>query len=271
MTSGPDRQGPAAGEALVLCYHAVSSDWDAELAVTPAGLAAQLELLLRRGYRGVTFSDAAAGRGGSRALAVTFDDGYRSVLDSARPILARLGIPGTVFVVTDLVGGGAMSWPGIDRWIGSAHEPELVPMSWPELRSLAAEGWEIGSHTRTHPRLTSLDDESLDDELRTSRGVCSEEVGVECNALAYPYGADDERVAEAARGAGYGVAASLPSRLTGSTLRWPRIGIYRRDTLPRFRLKVAPAMRRLRSGAAWAILERARRGPSGSRPGGGAS
>ena len=49
-----------------------------------------------------------------------------------------------------------MTWPGIDHWIGGPHETELVPMSWEELATLAAAGWEVGAHTRTHPHMTQL-------------------------------------------------------------------------------------------------------------------
>ena len=58
-----------------------------------------------------------------------------------------------------------MAWPGIDQWLGGAHEAELMPMSWDELGRLAEAGWEIGSHSRTHPQLTQLDDESVAHEL----------------------------------------------------------------------------------------------------------
>lgn len=90
-------------------------------------------------------------------VAVTFDDGYLSVGEIARPILDRFGIPGTVFVPTRFMDSDQpMSWPGIDQWIGTADEHELLPMSWQGLLSLAESGSEIGSHTVSHPRLTTL-------------------------------------------------------------------------------------------------------------------
>ncbi|HEX5131888.1 MAG TPA: polysaccharide deacetylase family protein [Candidatus Krumholzibacteria bacterium] len=46
-----------------------------------------------------------------RPVAVTFDDGYRNVLTEAAPVLQRLGIPATLFVVTDFVFHGKMLWP----------------------------------------------------------------------------------------------------------------------------------------------------------------
>ena len=45
----------------MLCYHAVSDRWPADFAVTPAQLEYQLQHLLRRGYRGATFTAAVTG------------------------------------------------------------------------------------------------------------------------------------------------------------------------------------------------------------------
>ena len=81
---------------------------------------------------------------------------------------------------------------GVDtRW-----ESELAVMGWGELARLAEVGWEIGSHTRTHPGLPRLDDEPLRDELEGSRAEVEEHLGRPCRSLAYPYGDLDGRVAE---------------------------------------------------------------------------
>ena len=58
-----------------------------------------------------------------------------------------------------------MRWRGLEPWLGGAYEDELVPLTWQELRGLRDEGWEIGSHTRTHPRLAQLGDDALGAEL----------------------------------------------------------------------------------------------------------
>ena len=109
---------------------------------------------------------------------------------------------------------------------------------------MQAAGWEIGSHTRTHPRLTRLGDEELLGELQASREECEDRLGVDCSSLAYPYGDYDERVALAATRAGFGAGACLPPGPTDSTaLGWPRVGIYGPDGGLRFRLKVSRAMR----------------------------
>ena len=80
-------------DVLVLCYHAVSSDWEADLSVRPEALESQLALLSGRGYRGATFSRAVTEPPASRTVAVTFDDAYRSVIALARPILEEFGFP----------------------------------------------------------------------------------------------------------------------------------------------------------------------------------
>lgn len=243
-------------DVLVLCYHAVSERWSAELSVTPDRLKRQISLLLERGYRGVTFHRAVTSAAAGKTLAVTFDDSYRSVIRLALPILAEVGVPGTVFAPTSYVGGERpMSWPGIDQWLGGEHEDELVPMSWEELDSLHSAGWEVGSHTRTHSRLTQLGDAALAAELLGSREDCEARLGRPCRSIAYPYGGTDDRVVAATREAGYSAAAALPSSLAhrDETLRWPRTGIYHGDDEWRFRRKVSPVVRRLRGMSIWRL------------------
>jgi peptidoglycan/xylan/chitin deacetylase (PgdA/CDA1 family) len=180
---------------------------------------------------------------------VTFDDAFGSVLDLAYPILSELDVPGTVFVPTVFPDEDrALAWSGIDHWARGPHAGELAALSWADLRLLADDGWEIGSHTRSHPRLTLLDDAGLADELLDSREACERELGRPCASIAYPYGDVDVRVVNAARAAGYQTGGTLPSRLCrGLPLSWPRIGVYHRDDLRRFRLKTSGVVRGLRT------------------------
>jgi peptidoglycan/xylan/chitin deacetylase (PgdA/CDA1 family) len=130
-------------------------------------------------------------------------------------------------------------------------------MSWAELRRLADAGWEIGAHTRTHPHLTHVDDARLAEELRGSRADCEARLGVPCHSLAYPFGDVDARVVAATASAGFAAAGALPTRLTRPRpLEWPRVGIYHVDAQWRFRLKAAPAARRVRG---WPIWDHVRR------------
>lgn len=241
---------------IVLCYHALSPAWEADLSTTPERLEHQVRLLLSRGYRPVRFTEAVQSPGPEKLVAVTFDDAYRSVARYAAPILDRLGAPATVFAPTDYIEtGGPLLWPGIDRWQGGPWEGELAPMSWAEMRGLQQAGWEIGSHTGSHPRLTTLDDRALDDELARSKAECERRLPGPCTSIAYPYGDVDARVAAAAARAGYVAGAALPGRIgSRDPLQWPRTGVYRVDDVRRFRLKVSPTVTLLRRSPAWTAL-----------------
>ncbi|MDX6651774.1 MAG: hypothetical protein QOJ38_555 [Solirubrobacterales bacterium] len=259
--TGDRRGGGAGGDRLVLCYHAVSEEWDADLSVTPRAFEEQVEALVERGYRGVTFSDLIWGDVAGKTVAITFDDAYASVIDRAFPILSRHGLVATVFTVTAFAGAAEpMSWPGVEGWREGSFESELTAMSWMQLETLAAAGWEIGSHTRSHPRLTELGDEGLEAELLESRRECERFLGRPCRTIAYPYGDHDQRVIDAAWRAGYSAACTLPARLhRPAPLRWPRIGVYHGDDIKRFERKISPAMRRLRASGLWGAVTAARR------------
>jgi peptidoglycan/xylan/chitin deacetylase (PgdA/CDA1 family) len=243
-------------DVIVLSYHAVSPDWTAALSVTPERFAEQLRYLSGKGYRGVTFRDAVLGGVEGKAVAVTFDDGYRSVYELARPLLESVGMPATVFVATGFMDKGEpMAWDGIDHWLGTEHERELLPMSWQQARSLAEAGWEIGSHTRSHPHLPELSGPMLDEELAGSRRDCEQAMQRGCETLAFPYGEYSADVVAATATAGYSAAATLPADSPKpSALQWPRVGIYHNDGGLSFRLKVSPLVRRLRGGRLWPAL-----------------
>jgi peptidoglycan/xylan/chitin deacetylase (PgdA/CDA1 family) len=246
------------GDVLVLCYHAVSPTWNATFSVPPETLEHQLSHLVRAGWRGATFSDAVLDPLSPKTLAVTFDDGFASVFDVAEPILTRLGLRGTVFAPTAFMGERQhLNWQGIEAWRGTPHADELRCMTWDELGQLADRGWEIGSHTCSHPHLTTLSDEALREEMRGSFEQCSAHLGRPCRSIAYPYGEVDVRVAALAREAGYETGACLAGSLVplGAHL-WPRVGIWRDDSNVRFRVKISRLTRSARA---------TRMGPSLSR------
>ena len=216
----------------------MSESWPSPLAVGPEHLHRQVSGTAQRGYRGVRFTEALTSDAGDRVFAVTFDDAYASVVSLAFPVLAQLGVPATVFVPTRADRDGLRDWDGIRPWSHTPWRDELQGASWSQLRELVAAGWEIGSHSRTHPDLTSVTDEQLRDELEGSREDCEAELGVPCTSIAYPYGLVDHRVVEAvtasrlsgrsrARGEGYIGGAH-------QALCWPRLAVYRGDGSARF-------------------------------------
>lgn len=254
-------------DTLILCYHAVSEEWPSELAVTPAALRDQVRFLLDSGYRAVNFSEAVLSPPPGRVLSITFDDAYKSVFRLARPLLAELGVPATLFVPTDFPESGIpFPLPG-GAWLGTEYEDELTVMDWGEIRQLRDEGWEIGSHSCSHPWLTQTSDAQLADELQRSKQVFTAAMGEPCRSIAYPYGDHDDRVVAATAAAGYETACTVPhrfERFETSPLRYGRIDVTRSESSRAFRLRTAVRSRRARMTSAaraahWLDTHRLRR------------
>jgi peptidoglycan/xylan/chitin deacetylase (PgdA/CDA1 family) len=224
-------------DRLVLGYHAISDVSVSRRTVATDALARQVSALLGWGYTATTFSAAVLGANGRDRLAVTFDDGDVSIFENALPILADLGVPGTVFVVVQAVGA-----PGF--------------LNWEQLAALAAVRWEIGSHTMNHARLPDLDDVSLDADLLESRSTIEERLGLPCRSIAYPYSAWDARVRSATVRAGYTAGCVTGRALDADVLGWPRVGVDGRDGRTIFRLKTSRAGRAIRDTRLGGPLDR---------------
>ncbi len=144
-------------------------------------------------------------RVGGRELAVTFDDGFRSGLVNAAPLLAEHGFGASYFVIAELVGAAPDVVERVCRERLHLDRP-LEPLGWDDLERLVELGHEIGSHTRTHPDLTALSPAQLEDEVAGSRAELARRLGSPPAQFAAPYG-DRARfspaVADAARAAGY--------------------------------------------------------------------
>lgn len=94
-------------------------------------------------------------------------------------------------------------------------DPDDAGMRSGDVRALAEAGFEIGFHTQRHYRLTGLDDERLKAAMSEGRESLERLAGDRADAIAYPHGKADERVAAAARAAGFRVGfTSLPGVVT---------------------------------------------------------
>lgn len=248
-------------EVVSLCYHGVSATWTSSLAVLPERLRDQVAWFLRHGYEPVTVRDAVrTPHAPRRRVVITFDDALRSVYDLALPVLEELGAVATVYAPSQYIAEGAsMAWPEVAQHLQTEHAAELEGMSVEQLQEVARKGWEVGSHTCTHPWLPQLDDAALAHELTASKLQLEELLALPIDTLAYPFGAHDARVAEATAAAGYEAAVTLPDRVppwprdpdAHERMVLPRIGIYHLDDERRFRLKVSRPVRALRRSPLW--------------------
>ena len=233
---GLDLAGEAIGwrQVPMICmYHAVADEPEDPngLCVTPARFAEQMAWLAGRGLRGVGVGTLlAALRAGKAAglVGISFDDGYRSVLAAALPVLQCHGFGATAFVLSDPA-SGTNSWDAGPQW------PLLTPG---EIGELARGGVEIGSHGARHVRLPGLGPAVLAAELKGSRHALVSIAGTDVVGFAYPWGDMDPvaRRAVAAAGYGYACAVATPRRALGM-MALPRIYIGEQDGPMRLALK----------------------------------
>ncbi len=236
-----------AGTSVVLLYHRIGpmklSSHVAGQYVSRGVFCWGIDGLKARGWRFASL-DECISRGreaadGEDTLAITFDDGYLSVYDSACPILKERGITATIYVVVDALGG-------INEWDRRAGDQEEKMMSAAQARELAGNGFEIGSHTLTHPHLTNLNDEQLAQELVDSKHKLEDIVGREVTSFSYPYGDYDSRVLNAAMAAGYRNAqgTKLGAVVPGTGLfEIPRVNVRWNGFGWQLRRKIRRAMR----------------------------
>jgi peptidoglycan/xylan/chitin deacetylase (PgdA/CDA1 family) len=139
--------------------------------------------------------------------ALTFDDGYAGVFEHAVPILDRLRMRATVFIVAGAVGRSAPF-----AWDESA---EHRAADWTAIRRALGRGIELGAHSCNHPSLPTLTDAQLEHEIVSSRAVIHNATGTWPDCFAYPFGHWDARVRDAVRSAGYGAGLTLDFGLNG--------------------------------------------------------
>lgn len=190
--------GSYRGAVPILMYHLVTAPPPgvpyAELWTPKETFRSTIDLLARSGYRGVTLDQVwKAWHGGpglpAHPIVVSFDDGYLSHFTHAKPVLRAAGWPGVLNLEGSNIGKGGLTRRQVRTMIGA--------------------GWEVDSHTLTHPDLRTLDDASLARELEGSRALLRREFGVPAAFLCYPAGRFDARVVAAARAAGYRAATTV--------------------------------------------------------------
>jgi len=171
----------------ILEYHVIGTAAagapNAGLYVSPAELRAQTSWLARHGWHTVTLGEVARSWRGGKPLphdpvVLSFDDGYPGDWRFALPILHAHRFVGV-----------------LNLQIGN-----LVPL---RVRQLLAAGWEVDSHTFTHPDLRSVSNVQLKREVVTSRHWLQRVFDIPVPAFCYPAGDYDARVVAAVRRGGY--------------------------------------------------------------------
>lgn len=217
---GAGRPSPVPGEGAarfvpVLIYHHLAPPDGRPpnaMIVTPELFEAQVACLARLGYRTPDLNSFAAFVAGrtplpARSVLFTFDDGYASFREYAWPVLKRYGLRAVIFPIGESIPGDEEA-AGPDR-----PRPNFPHLGWEELRALAAEGVEIGSHSWAgHRQVDGRSalvrwgvERSRADLVRFREELVRRRVPL-APAFSYPYGDRDEHVERAVREAGYTLA-----------------------------------------------------------------
>jgi peptidoglycan/xylan/chitin deacetylase (PgdA/CDA1 family) len=249
----------------VLMYHEVSPSPHAAFrryTVTVREFTRQMRWLATFGYQAIDMDTLVRARLGQaplpkRPVVITFDDGFQGCADHAVPVLQAHKLTAVFYLVAGLMGKTS-------RWMLPEVGVELSLMSWETARALAAEGFQLGAHSVTHPRLAGLDPARCRAELVDGRSRLEDELGRPAVHLAYPFGSYDEAVQAFAVEAGYLTACSTRPGLSGpddDLLALRRVTIYGRHSLLDFvsRLRTGRAVRERPGQALGGVTQRFRR------------
>ena len=186
-------------------YHAIGNPplgaVDPFLYVPTQQFEKQLKELVEEKFQFTEPREALQASSGQLRIVLTFDDGYANVFQNALPVLKQYRARAIEYLVVGHIGGR-------NEWMvrnGSAPEPLMDKA---QVKDWLAAGQEIGSHTLTHPNLTSLSPEVAREEIVGSKKQLEDMFGVPVRQFCYPGGAWDERVRDLVGEAGYETACT---------------------------------------------------------------
>ena len=206
----------------ILTFHGIGPGTD-PLSFHPDSLVHLLDALAASGHRVVPLTELLAHPGVPDQVALTFDDALASVVEEALPVLARRDLVATVFVVTDYLGRDN-GWPS-----QPASVTRVPTMGWGELEALLEAGWDVGSHTATHPDVRGLPESQLEDEIGGAVATIRARLGTDPVALAWPCGLSDapaRAVAERHHRWGLGTRLAPLDPAVDHPLTLPRLDAY---------------------------------------------
>lgn len=164
----------------ILTFHSIETSGSV-ISYDPRRFEALLGLICKQAIPICDLDSLLAGKQ-KDGVAITFDDGMKSVYQNALPILRKYQAPAHVFLSTKAIGAGSY-WPG-----QSANVPSLEMLDWGEVERLHAAGIHVENHTHSHPDLRLLDADQLADECSKADEIITSRLGRKPKYFAYPYG-----------------------------------------------------------------------------------
>ncbi len=193
----------------ILMYHSVADcapPGFAPFAVSRRRFEEQLRYLREEGYRTLTVSELMRLRRrgaepSSRAVAITFDDGFADFHDNVLPALAAHGCTATLYVVSGSVCGAS-------GWLGGPSG-RMPMLDWAQLREIAGAGVEIGGHSVSHAALDMLSRDEAEAEIYCCKATLEDRLGRPVESFAYPFGFYSDETRRLVMEAGYASACAV--------------------------------------------------------------
>jgi peptidoglycan/xylan/chitin deacetylase (PgdA/CDA1 family) len=252
-------------KGCILCYHAVgevtSSHDQLNLVVSTEQFRAQMRFLSRR-KRVVPLTALLEGDvpGDRPAVAITFDDAYRSVLTCAAPILEQHGFPATVFAPTKWI-GLSMRW----RENGSAPSWDTSILTADQLLELERRGISVESHGHAHADLAHMTAGEVRRDLESSVTVLTGILGRTPRFVAYPFGRSSPEARKIVAEMGFAAAFTVTPYHPEGPHEHGRVAVWPTDSVAMFALKSSGHYLNLRRSrmarAAFALTRRLFRRP----------
>lgn len=197
-------------EVSILMYHHIDYQ-ENRYAITPDNFSKQLAALKKKGFHTISCDMLLAHitkgqKLPQKPILITFDDAYENVFIQALPLLKKYQMTAAVFVISDWVGKNN-DWDSYEQKISARH------MSWQQIELWSKNGMEVGSHTNSHPHLSTLKDEEIFNELSSSKMAIENRLHLPVKFLCYPYGNFDERAEMIAKKIGYQGAFSIKKEM----------------------------------------------------------
>lgn len=175
----------------ILMYHSISYNRKSSLNVTPENFSKQIDFLVKDGYSIISFDTLVEMiKEGiiyvPKTVVVTFDDGYEDNYLYAFPVLAKYGLPATIFLISSCIDNSGY-------------------MNWDQIRIMSKNGVSFGGHTRNHVYLPSIKDneDKLWEEIAGCRSDIELRLGERTYFFAFPVGAFNENIKDIVKKAGY--------------------------------------------------------------------
>ncbi|HVY56131.1 MAG TPA: polysaccharide deacetylase family protein [Thermodesulfobacteriota bacterium] len=219
----------------ILMYHQISDDVHPryrDYTATVKAFRAQMKVLKLLNYESISFDKLLECKEGKaklprKPIIITFDDALEDAIDNSVPILKDFGFTAMYYVTTGYVGTRS-------NWMIPEVNIVFQVAPWPKIKNLCSMGFELGSHSVTHPHLNEVTAEECLREMTESRRTLEETLGREVRHMAYPHGAFNKTVRGLAYTSGYYTATTCEptfAKLTGDLLSLPRFNIGMEDTL----------------------------------------